>query len=356
MARVPRRDVFDPRTVSVFHCLNRCVRRCFLCGDDPLTGRNFDHRKVWLEERIQFLARWFGIDVLNYAILSNHFHIILRNRPDVVETWSDREIAIRWLHLCPPRRKKKAESPPEPSEKQIAALMNKPQRLAELRVRLSDVSWFMKMISEYMARRANREDDIHGRFWEGRFKATKLCDLAALSACAVYVDLNLVRAGLAATPEGSRFTSIRRRIEALRQRPTLDTEETLTASVVDDWLAPLPLDETAAPGPQPNTTGRRCSDKGFLEMSLTEYLELVDWSGRQLAAGKRGSIPQQLAPILERLGIEPENWLTLATDFGRLFHRVAGSCDSVQCERGLQTGHPFHPGRAELLTPNGMAV
>ena len=53
MARLARADVFDPHKVSVFHCIQRCVRRCFLCGDDPYTGRNFDHRKAWLEERLR---------------------------------------------------------------------------------------------------------------------------------------------------------------------------------------------------------------------------------------------------------------------------------------------------------------
>ncbi|MEQ8788529.1 MAG: hypothetical protein RIC55_19625, partial [Pirellulaceae bacterium] len=83
MARLARADVFDPAEVSVFHCINRCVRRCFLCGHDAVSGRSFEHRKRWLEERLRFLAGCFGIDLLGFAILSNHFHLILRNRPDV---------------------------------------------------------------------------------------------------------------------------------------------------------------------------------------------------------------------------------------------------------------------------------
>ena len=56
MARVARAEVFNPREVSVFHCINRCVRRCFLCGQDAVSGKNYDYRKVWLEERLAFLA------------------------------------------------------------------------------------------------------------------------------------------------------------------------------------------------------------------------------------------------------------------------------------------------------------
>ena len=71
MARCARGDVFDPAEVSVFHCVNRCVRRCFLCGHDAVSGKNYEHRKAWLEERFRFLASCFGIDVLGFAILSN---------------------------------------------------------------------------------------------------------------------------------------------------------------------------------------------------------------------------------------------------------------------------------------------
>ncbi|MGE0607991.1 MAG: hypothetical protein AB7O62_12925 [Pirellulales bacterium] len=97
MARLARADLVDPAEVAVFHCINRCVRRCFLCGQDPVSGRNFEHRKRWLEERLAFLAGQFGINVLGFAILSNHFHLSLRTRPDVVAPWSDAEVAARWL-------------------------------------------------------------------------------------------------------------------------------------------------------------------------------------------------------------------------------------------------------------------
>ena len=62
----------------------RVVRRCFLLGNDPVTGKNYDHRKIWIEDQLKHLAANFGIDLLSFAILSNHFHLILRSRPDVV--------------------------------------------------------------------------------------------------------------------------------------------------------------------------------------------------------------------------------------------------------------------------------
>ena len=66
--------------------MNRVVRRCFLLGDDSVTGKNYDHRKVWIEDQLRRLASHFGIDLLGFAILSKHFHLMLRSRPDCVET------------------------------------------------------------------------------------------------------------------------------------------------------------------------------------------------------------------------------------------------------------------------------
>src|SRR6185436_21020168 len=231
MARLARADLVDPAEVAVFHCINRCVRRCFLCGQDPLTGRNFEHRKAWLEERLKFLASQFGIDVLGFAILSNHFHLILRTRPDVVATWSDREVATRWLRLCPGRKTPEGE-PEEPSAAELNMICNVPQRLAEIRSRLSSISWLMRMVAEPLARRANFEENSAGRFWQGRFRAVKLCDESAVLACAAYVDLNPIRADLAETIEGSDYTSVQRRIESIGE-----SEESQTRP--DAWLAPI---------------------------------------------------------------------------------------------------------------------
>lgn len=75
MARSPRTDLIDATQVGVYHCVQRAVRRAWPCGEDPVTGKNFDHRKVWIQERLAFLAGQFAIHICSMAIMSNHIHL-----------------------------------------------------------------------------------------------------------------------------------------------------------------------------------------------------------------------------------------------------------------------------------------
>ena len=96
---------FPPGKVRVVHAVQRCVRKAFLCGKDPLSGKSFEYRRMWIRQRLEFLASVFGIDCLTYTVLSNHLHLVLRSRPDVVAQWSDEKVARRWLRLFPQRQR-----------------------------------------------------------------------------------------------------------------------------------------------------------------------------------------------------------------------------------------------------------
>lgn len=100
-----------------------------------------------------------------YAVMSNHLHVVVQVLPDVAAQWSDREVAERWVRLFP----REDLSP----ETRADVLCMHTERIALLRARLSDLSWFMRCLSEPIARRANKEDTCTGRFWEGRFKNAK---------------------------------------------------------------------------------------------------------------------------------------------------------------------------------------
>ncbi|QDV40368.1 hypothetical protein Enr13x_01740 [Stieleria neptunia] len=354
MARSIRSEVVDPNDVQISHVISRTTRACWLFGDDPISGKNYDYRKVWIEEYLKRFAAGFGIDLLSYVILSNHFHLMLRSRPDVVATWDDTEVARRWLLICP-ERKDAEGNPMTPSQSELDRIRQSPEKLAEIRVRLSNISWWMRLLNQQIAQRANKEDETTGHFFEQRFKAIPLVDEEAVLACSVYVDLNLIRACIAETVELSDHSSGQLRVEvvqAAQQAPHGDSKASADGATQaadpqarrgDAFLSPVNLHEGTAPaGPQPSKTNARCSDKGFLAMSEEEYLELLDWSARHLAPGKRGSTPEGHPPILERLGLSPTLWLSLVADFGSLFSTIAGRPERLDAQRTKQTGRRFY--------------
>jgi REP element-mobilizing transposase RayT len=391
MPAYPRHEIVATDEIGVYHCIARCVRKAFLCGVDSVTGHNYEHRKDWIRERLQELASIFAIDICGYAVMSNHLHLVLRARPDLVQGWRDEEIALRWERLFPPRDPA-TQDPVKPLECDLNMILSNPTRVAELRARLGSLSWFMRCLSEPIARRANREDQCTGRFWEGRFKSQKLLDEAAILACSVYVDLNPIRAGVAETPEQSQYTSV---FDRLRSQPPAFSQPTpsrqpeslasaadgpsrespaMQSQRADSWLCEL----TIHPGPNQHVVASnptaiqeqglqsapdveaaslpvcgsraehpaRASDQGFLPIELHAYLSLLDWTGRQIRAESRGAIPAEFAPILERLGLKSDGWLDTVLRFGRWFKQVVGGRDSLKALAKRMRRGWFHGQRA----------
>ena len=188
-----RKSQINLSSTSYYHCMSRCVRRAFLCGEDQLTGNNYDHRKGWIVERIKFLSSVFAVDVCAYAVMSNHYHVVLHVDVDEIEQWSDRDVLDRWLQLFPNGQAAELVSGEGVSHGQQDALS---ELIPLWRERLGDISWFMRCLNEMIARQANKEDQCKGRFWESRFKSQALLDEGAILTCMAYLDLNPVRAGL----------------------------------------------------------------------------------------------------------------------------------------------------------------
>ena len=358
MARLSRAEIFDPSEIVAVHTMARTNRRCFLMGDDQFTGKNFDHRKRWIEDKLKHLAANFGIDLLAFSCLSNHFHLVLRSRPDVVKTWDDTEVARRWWSLCPQRKTKseidgkKNWIPDEPTEWDLNSIRNDPVKLAAVRSRLSDISWWMRLLCQYIALRANGEEGKGlGRFWQSRFKAVRILDEESLLACAAYVDLNPIRAALAETLESSDYTSVQRRITSLKENVAAihDSNAVNSARITnraDDFLSPISIDEKNNPlSSRPSRNGKRCSDKGFLALSEAEYLTILDWIARETVAGKRGQTPVGAPSVFERLGIDAQEWSRMVKDFGRTFKNVAGKPTSIEQARSLKSRRRFYVSR-----------
>ncbi len=203
----PRSHLVDPDG-GVYHVCSRCVRRAFLCGVDRQTGYNFDHRRKWIEDRLLDLSGHFALEIYGYAVMSNHYHIVLRMKPSETARWTDQSVADKWIALNPHRA-----DDSDTRESRKLALLEDPQRVKIIRQRLGSLSWFMRYLNEPLARLANKEDGCKGRFWEGRFKSQRLLDDTAILACMVYIDLNPVRAGLCEDALNAEHTSLARRIK-----------------------------------------------------------------------------------------------------------------------------------------------
>lgn len=305
---LPRSKYVKDDQIGVYHCTSRCVRRAFLCGFDARSGRDFSHRRQWLADRLQFLASIFAVDVCSFGIMHDHHHETLRTRPDIADSWTDQEVAQRWITLFPHRRSRKKHQTSNP---RILDILSSPNRIATLRRRLSSLSWFMRCLNEPIARAANKEDQVKGRFWESRFKCTVLLDHASIITAMAYVDLNPVRARIAPSPEDSDFTSIQLRIRAWCDHDSSPSSYTPP----DAWLCHI--------GPTPH-------NRGILNINPLEYFDFVDHSGRIFRPDKPGVIDPRLQPILVRLGIQPDTWPKTISQFNSIFSLAAGTPSSLR--------------------------
>ena len=155
------------------------------------------------------LSDLFAVSLYGYAVMSNHYHIVLETHPGTAEDWTDKDVADRWMRLFP--------GSVEDRERRHSLLLQDKPRLAMLQERLCSLSWSMRCLNEPIARMANREDQSKGRSWEGRFQSQQILDEAGLLAAMIYVDLNPIRAGTADSLETSQYTSVSRRISTTMQ-------------------------------------------------------------------------------------------------------------------------------------------
>jgi hypothetical protein len=302
----PRNKQIALSETPFYHLTYRCVRRSFLCGE--LDGVNFEHRREWIVERLKLLAGMFAIDVPAYAIMMNHYHVLVRVNLEKSAAWTASDIFEHWNVLFQtPDLIKQYLAGNLFEDEDIQAAENMVEMYRE---RLTSISWFMRCLNEHIARLANFEDKCSGRFWEGRFKSQAILDEAALINTMVYIDLNPIRAKIAETPESSAYTSIAERI----------AERNLASDVKCAFHGKL----------MPFMNGKAIQNKPHIPMHLTDYIELVDWTGRQIRPDKRGAISENAPPILARLGIEQGNWLQNCQKLEEDFRQVIGSVAAIE--------------------------
>ena len=297
---IPRRDQIDTFNGGYYHLISRCVRRAFLCGEDSETGRNYDYRREWIENRVMQLAEVFAIEVYAYAVMSNHYHLVVYSDPRAPQSWSDTEVAERWLLAFPgkldrPQFKRQREL-------KLQAIVSDKDLLAQYRERLGSLSWLMRCINEPLAKRANAEDFVKGHFFESRFTSQALLDEAAALTCMAYVDLNPIRADLSQTLDESHHTSIQKRLNSM-------TDEQLSQAV------------SAIAGQVKSRT---------MTISLKDYVQLVEWTGRAIIHPGKASIPPHIASTFSQLNINRDNWLHQVQHYGNHFYRVVGSMEKLK--------------------------
>lgn len=309
----PRYSQIDIDATPYYHCISRCVRRAFLCGEDPGSGRNFDHRKGWVVEKLAVLSGIFGIDVCAYGVLSNHFHLVLHIDAERARTWADDEVVERYTALFSSQRDPRGHLSVDRAR----------ERIHLWRARLVDLSWFMRCLNESIARRANHEDGCTGRFWEGRFRSRALLDEAGLLTCMSYVDLNPVRAGIAGTLEDSDFTSIQQRLLELGATPEEKRPDGPMACPKTTGLRLPALREFA-------TCGAPASNHR-LPLDLEGYVELL----RSTVDALRSSDPrpeclEPVAHTFDRLGIRADRWVETLLCYHQRFFSMVGCVHQIE--------------------------
>jgi REP element-mobilizing transposase RayT len=307
---VARNQLISVSDTPYYHIISRCVRRAFLCGQDSSTNRSYEHRRQWIVDRIQFLSEIFSIDICAYAVLHNHYHLVLK----VASTadWSDKQVLIQWKALC---------TLPSYCDRYLCGDKLKGFEVklvtcsaALYRERLMSISWFMRFVNQHIAVAANKEDNCTGHFWESRFKSQALLDERALLTCMAYVDLNPIRAAMAKTPESSDFTSVQERITVKKTNLLAFGEE-----------------------------------QNNIPYSLSDYLALVDYTGRAVLDNKRGFIPKELEPILLRLNLDPDCWFKEIQKFSSKGVTAIGTANQLKAfclSVGKKWGTGGEPGTA----------
>lgn len=300
---IPRKQQICLETTRYYHCTTRCVRRGFLCGYDEFTQTDFGHRRSWLEQRLHQVASVYCIKLSSYAIMHNHYHAVLYVDKEQALSLTSRQVIERWsrlYHLPSMVKRAYARESLSKAERHWVS-----QEVKKWRERLFAVDWFMKEVNQFIARKANREDEVTGHFWDGRYDSQSLVGEKGLLCSMVYDDLNPVRAGIADTPEESEYTSLIARINRAMKPQSLPCMHPFLDQVSDQ-------------------------DQEAIPFSFTDYLELVDWTGRQIRADKGGYIDAALPPILERLNLSQADWLAAVKNIKRPRAVMVGTKQEVK--------------------------
>jgi len=295
---------------GTFHVITRCARRSFLMGD------HHGHRRGWFAESLSDALPHFGVDLVTYAIMSNHVHLILRLRPDVVDQWTPVEAARHALSVFPARSGWQNEALPITAS-QVEGYAEHRAWLKKQRERLKSLSWFMRVVKQAIARRANSEDECRGHFWESRFHTVALLDEAAVIACMIYVDLNPARARMTKTIRGSDYSGGRGRLllqEQAGEKAWEPGERGLAKQ-----LASL---RSVAPVHAVTGEEQSCWLNG------PDYLEVLESTLASISGAPKSAWQAHLMNTCARLALDFDQWPAAMKEGGRFLGTAIGGKDT----------------------------
>ena len=255
--------------------------------------------------------------------MSNHCHTVLKVIINQSLKLTGREVIDHWTAVYPSGRAMVKEYlDGTANTQQMKAAKRK---IKIWRKRLKSISWFMRSLNHYIACKANKEDGCKGHFWESRFTSQALLDDTAILSCMAYVDLNPIRAGIASDLNGSDFTSIQERIQAFKLAQDAlegtNSADENTDAANDIQLQSYQPDWLLAFGDSNSQTN--------ICFSLVDYLDMVDWTGRQIRKDKKGHISFEVPSIVQQLNVSTERWLELSQRFERIFAGFAGKAEKM---------------------------
>lgn len=264
--------------------------------------------------------------------MSNHYHLVLHVNREAAAEWSEKEVIRRWTALFPANGRLIETLYRNRSSK--AAQKQLQGRVESWRERLSDISWFMRCLNESLARRANREDECTGRFWEGRFKSQALLDEKALVTCMAYVDLNPVRAGMTDALDSSDFTSIQERLIAHAKKVkkrNYRQHRLLTRRSAKHLLGTQSSGKKYALKSLGSMPGFGDSE---LPITQQSYFELLETTCKAVGLVKTEKVKalhlvDEKQSVLQALHMGSESWLKGVMSFSKHYALAAGAEDSL---------------------------
>ncbi len=300
-----RKDIVCVEDTPFYHCISG------LAHGLPLLARDSDWVKIWIENRLCFLAEVFAIGVCGHALMDTHFHLLLLVQVEVAEQWSGKEVASRWARLCPPRDRKRKLLTGEELQFWVDEKSKDERWIGIHRQRLMDLGWFHRFLKQPLSRLINAADGTSGTIFKGRYKSIAVLDAEGLMATNIYVDLNPLAAGISATPEESKFTSLRLRFDNALRNWKLDELITSLRNCVSFESKTSEIEKLlwlVAIENKPRATGDKLGM--FESVTLGQYFLLVDQAARIPRVGK-ASLSIESLGILDRMAIAHERWVRI---------------------------------------------